>query len=88
MLAFCLLLVRHEDVIGLRVDNVAAVDDFLPALYKTCGQWNAAMKLVETRLTAVLVVGEVWRNVVVEVALAQDVAVGGKGLVEENLLIG
>ena len=88
MLTFHLFLERHEDVVGLRVDDVATVDDLLAALYEACCQRDAVMELVEARLTTLLVVGEVGCQVVIEVALFQNFAVGGQRLVKEYFLIG
>ena len=87
MFAFRLFLVRHQDVVGLCVDDITAVDDFLAALHKSCSQRNTVMEFVEARLTALFVVGEVWFQIVIEVTLLQDVAVFGQSVVNENLFV-
>ena len=88
MLAFCLLLERHEDVVCLGVDNVATIDDLLSTLHKTCGQGDAVVEFVQAGLTAVLVVCKVGGQVVVKVALPQDIAMLCKCLIEEYLFVG
>ena len=87
MLAFHLLLVRHKDVVGLRVDDITTIDDLLAALYKSCSQWDTVMELVEARLTALFIVFEVGCQIVVEITLLQDVLVLGQRLVEEDLFV-
>ena len=47
MLALRLLLERHEDVVGLGVDDVSTVDDLLSALYQARGQRYAVVQIVE-----------------------------------------
>ena len=70
-----LLLIRYEDVVGLAVYDVAPVDDLLSALGDAAGQRDAVVEVAQAGLAPLFIVAEVGGDVVVQVALLQDLPV-------------
>ena len=82
------LLVGGKDVVGVVVDDIAPVDDLLPTLAETAGQWDAVVQVAQTGFAALFVVAQVGRDVIVEVTLLQDLPMAVLLGVEAQLLIG
>ena len=86
--SLCFFLVGLQDVVSLLVDDITSVDDLLSFLYDTAGQGNAVVKFVEIGFATLLVVSQVRRDIVVEIAFPQYVGMLGEDLVVEDLLLG
>ena len=86
--SICLLLIRHQDVVGVLIHDVASVDDLLTSLHDAAGQWDAVVEFVQARFTAGSVVCQVGRDIVVEITFPKYLLVSGQCLIEKNLFIG
>ena len=79
--ALAFLEVRLQGVIGLLIDDAAAVDNLLSALHDARGQWYGVEQVAVAGLAACLVIDEVGHDIVVQVTLLQLFFVAGYGRV-------
>ena len=77
-----------QDVVGLGADNLAAVDDLLPAQYDAAGPRIVFQHLLAGSLGAQAVVGQVGGQVVVQGTLAQDVGTVAQGVGRQDVVVG
>ena len=77
-----------DDVIGLLVDEFAAVNDLLTFLYESTGERYTGNELVTAGLAACAVEDEVRLDIVVQVAFLQLLPVNVQRLVLEELFVG
>ena len=77
-----------QDVVGLRGDNLASVDNLLSAEYQSVGPRVAAQHLVAGSGGALLVVDEVGVEILVEGTLLQDVGAVVQGVGMEQVVVG